>query len=62
MDLGIDIKKRIICPFCNYIVIKLVPLYEHDQEHKLQQCCTKCKKKIKNGEEIVKFVRRDEDE
>lgn len=43
------------CNMCNRTVIKLVPLYDNDQHHTGQQCCVSCKKKIRRGEEIVKF-------
>ncbi len=43
------------CPMCNKLAMKLVPLYDHDQEHKLQMCCRICKRKIRNSEEIVKW-------
>ena len=40
---------------CNRIVMKLVPLYDHDQAHKGIMCCRECKKKMRNGIPIVKF-------
>ena len=46
-----------ICPFCNVIQIKLVPLYDNDINHKRQQCCVECKRKIRTHKEIIKFDR-----
>ena len=50
-------EKKTICPMCNKVVIKLVPLYDHDQKHKLTMQCVHCKRRIKSGEQIIKFRR-----
>ena len=47
--------KRIICPMCNRVCIKLVPLYDNDQKHEKQQCCVGCKRNIRQRKEIKKF-------
>ena len=54
----LDTDKRIICSMCNIVCIKLVPLYDNDNQHKKQQCCIDCKRKIRTGEDIVKFKRK----
>ena len=49
--------QKLICNMCNMTVCKIVPLYDHDQEHKRMSCCVKCKKKIRHNIPIVKFKR-----
>jgi len=48
--------KVIRCNMCNNIAVKLVPLYDDDHKHLKQQCCQLCKKKIKKGEKIIKYI------
>lgn len=43
------------CPICNYLIVRLVPMQDHDQKHEGQMVCIKCKRKIKRGEKIDKF-------
>jgi len=43
-----------ICSMCNIVQIKLVPLYDNDQEHKNIQCCQKCKKLLRTGKQREK--------
>ena len=52
-----SVKVPIICPMCNVVQDKLVPLYDNDQQHKNTQCCKKCKKAIREGKEIKKIDR-----
>ena len=52
-------EKRTICKMCNKVVIKLVPLYDHDQKHEKTMCCVFCKRKIKKNQPIEKFKRSD---
>ena len=57
---SIGIKERgDICPMCNIVQIKLVPLYDNDHLHKNTMCCQKCKRAIKAQKEIVKINRAD---
>lgn len=46
-----------ICPMCNIVQIKLVPLYNNDHLHKNTMCCVKCKRAIKAQKPIVKIDR-----
>ena len=55
-------ERRVICPMCNFICMQLVPLYDNDNEHKKQQCCRDCKRRIKNDIPIKKFTGRRDDE
>jgi len=50
-------KAKIICPMCKIVAIRLVPMYDNDNAHKKQMACITCKRKIKNGEEIIKIIR-----
>ena len=54
MSFGLN-HKKLICSMCNRIVMKLVPLYDHDQKHKGIQCCRDCKRKMRAGIPIEKF-------
>lgn len=60
MNFQIDSKTKIVCPMCKRVAIKLVPLYEDDHKKVRQQCCFDCKRKLKKGQEIVKFIRDDQ--
>lgn len=53
----IDDEDRIICKVCNRVVIAVIPMYDNDQAHKNLLCCRDCKKKIKDGTDIIKFKR-----
>ena len=55
MFYGVDEKNIKKCPMCHRVVIKLIPLYEHDQSHKLTLCCKRCKKSIKTGTPVKKY-------
>jgi len=59
MVFGIEDKDRIICTTCNLVVTHLVPMYDDDVKHERLMLCTNCKKAIKNGKPIKKFVRDD---
>lgn len=47
---------------CHMVAIKLVPLYDHDQKHEKQMTCVSCKRKLRAGEPIKKFSRKNVDE
>lgn len=50
-----EIREGPLCPHCNWRQIELGPMYDNQQTQKVT--CRDCRRKIRAGEEIIKFDR-----